>query len=126
VRTKSRKAIVASGPRCVVLLLLGVFGLTVIAASLPAYQNSGRPDIQRPYQELRNPYSGQRQAAKQGRKLFVEKCARCHGRKAEGTASVPALAGETTQSVPEGVGEVTAVVLSYTPLTSGVRGRDIS
>ena len=75
---------------------------TFITASVLALQNSVHPSVQKAYQELKNPYSGQDQAARAGRKLFVKKCARCHGRKAEGSASVPALAGNTTRSVPEG------------------------
>ena len=42
-------------------------------------------------------------AVKAGRKLFLRNCARCHGHDAEGTPSVPALAGDATQSVPANV-----------------------
>jgi len=94
---------VARKSACVLQFSLRLFGLAAFAISVLASENSGRPDVQKTNQDVRNPYSGQRNAAKAGRKLFVEKCARCHGHKAEGTASVPALAGETTQSVPEGV-----------------------
>jgi|SRR5580704_16399037 mono/diheme cytochrome c family protein len=98
---------VARRSACVLQFSFGLFGLAAFAVSVLASENSGRPDVQKTHQEVRNPYSGQRKAAKAGRKLFVEKCARCHGHKAEGTANVPALAGETTQSVPE------AVIFSY-------------
>jgi mono/diheme cytochrome c family protein len=81
-----------------VRFFLGLFVLAAFAVSVLASENSGKTKP-----ELKNPYTGQPKAAKAGRKLFVGKCARCHGRNAEGSASVPALAGETTQSVPEGV-----------------------
>ncbi len=58
-------------------------------------------------QAVKNPYEGQPKAVKAGRKLFVQNCAWCHGHDAEGSARVPALAGETTQSVPE------IVIVSY-------------
>jgi mono/diheme cytochrome c family protein len=98
---ESKLSIGARRSRCVLPFWLGLFGLT--AVSLLASENPRRPDVLKTNQGLKNPYSAQRQAAKEGRKLFVEKCARCHGHNAEGTASVPALAGETTQSVPEGL-----------------------
>lgn len=82
----------------VLAVSLGVLVITAMAVSMPPSQSSTRSP-----QASKNPYSGQASAAKAGRRLFVEKCAQCHGQKAEGTPTVPALAGETTQSVPEGV-----------------------
>ena len=79
-------------------------------------------------QEVKNPYAGQAKAAKTGRKLFVQNCARCHGHDAEGSASVPALSGETTQSVPENAlfsyitrGDVASGMPSWVSLTESQR-----
>src|SRR5881227_983331 len=41
---------------------------------------------------LENPYHGQASAAQAGRELYAVHCAACHGRSAEGTGNIPALA----------------------------------
>jgi len=51
---------------------------------------------------LENPYSGQASAAQAGGKLYAAHCAACHGRSAEGTGNIPALAHGPVQSVPDG------------------------
>jgi glucose/arabinose dehydrogenase/mono/diheme cytochrome c family protein len=51
---------------------------------------------------LENPYRGQAPAAKAGGELYAVHCAACHGRSAEGTGNIPALAHGPVQSVPDG------------------------
>ena len=51
---------------------------------------------------LENPYRGQRSAAQAGGRLYAAHCAACHGRSAEGTGNVPALAHGVVQNVPDG------------------------
>src|SRR5690242_9519522 len=51
---------------------------------------------------LENPYRGQAAAARAGGVLYAVHCAACHGRSAEGTGNIPALARGPVQSVPDG------------------------
>ncbi len=51
---------------------------------------------------LENPFHGQAPAVQAGGKLYAEHCAVCHGRSAEGTGNIPALAHARVQSVPDG------------------------
>jgi len=51
---------------------------------------------------LENPYRGQLSAAQAGRELYAAHCAVCHGRSAEGTGNIPALAHARVQSVSDG------------------------
>ena len=51
---------------------------------------------------LENPYHGQASAAQAGRELYAVHCAACHGRSAEGTGNIPALARGPVQNVADG------------------------
>jgi mono/diheme cytochrome c family protein len=51
---------------------------------------------------LENPYRGEAPAAQAGGKLYALYCAACHGRSAEGTGNIPALAHGPVQQVPDG------------------------
>src|SRR5256885_5850067 len=51
---------------------------------------------------LENPYHGQASAAQAGRELYAVHCAACHGRSAEGTGNIPALAHGLVQNVADG------------------------
>ena len=51
---------------------------------------------------LSNPYRGQALAAQAGSKLYAAHCAACHGRSAEGTGNIPALAHGPVQIVADG------------------------
>jgi glucose/arabinose dehydrogenase/cytochrome c5 len=51
---------------------------------------------------LENPYRGQAPAAQAGSKLYATYCAACHGRSAEGTGNIPALAHGRVQKVADG------------------------
>ncbi|TLY94074.1 MAG: hypothetical protein E6K40_08505, partial [Gammaproteobacteria bacterium] len=51
---------------------------------------------------LENPYHGQAPAAQAGGRLYALYCAACHGRSAEGTGNIPALAHGPVQNVADG------------------------
>jgi glucose/arabinose dehydrogenase len=51
---------------------------------------------------LENPYRGQAPAAQAGGTLYAVYCAACHGRTAEGTGNIPALAHGRVQNVADG------------------------
>src|ERR1039458_546407 len=51
---------------------------------------------------LENPFRGQASAAQAGGDLYTAHCAVCHGRSAEGTGNIPALAHGRVQTVPDG------------------------
>jgi glucose/arabinose dehydrogenase len=51
---------------------------------------------------LKNPYSGQPQAADAGGKFYASTCAKCHGKSGQGTGNIPALADGPTQSASDG------------------------
>jgi mono/diheme cytochrome c family protein len=52
--------------------------------------------------KLVNPFAGQASAADAGRELFAAHCAVCHGRSAEGTGNIPALAHGAVQRAADG------------------------
>ena len=47
--------------------------------------------------EKTSPYHGQADAIAAGRKIFLDRCAQCHGENAEGTRKRPALKSERVQ-----------------------------
>jgi mono/diheme cytochrome c family protein len=47
--------------------------------------------------EKASPYHGQADAIAAGRKIFLDRCAQCHGENAEGTRKRPALKSERVQ-----------------------------
>ena len=83
-----------------ILVSLALAVLIVMSASIDCWAQDAARGTQ---ETLKNPYSEQSKAAKAGKRLFESSCARCHGKKARGTANVPALAGQSTQSIPDGL-----------------------
>jgi mono/diheme cytochrome c family protein len=51
---------------------------------------------------LRNPFRGEPDAVRAGRKLFVRYCATCHGEDARGRRATPALDSQRIAGAPEG------------------------
>ena len=49
-----------------------------------------------------NPYAGQEEARQAGERLFRRECAECHGRDAQGSEHVPALASPKLRQAPPG------------------------
>jgi mono/diheme cytochrome c family protein len=52
---------------------------------------------------LLNPYRGQGQAVRAGRKLFHQHCSQCHGKNAEGRGTSPSLRSSIVHQTPDGV-----------------------
>jgi mono/diheme cytochrome c family protein len=48
----------------------------------------------------RNPYDGDPQAVRAGRKLYERNCSACHGKSAEGMGRAPALRSKAIQGAP--------------------------
>jgi glucose/arabinose dehydrogenase/cytochrome c553 len=76
---------------------LGVLPAPVARADPPAFHQAPLSAA-----SLENPYRGQASAARAGGELYAVHCSACHGRSAEGTGNIPALAHGLVQSVPEG------------------------
>lgn len=53
-------------------------------------------------QTSKNPYAGQAKAIDDGKILFAQSCASCHGPAGTGMGNVPSLASGPTQSAPDG------------------------
>jgi glucose/arabinose dehydrogenase len=51
---------------------------------------------------MKNPYAGKNSAAENGARVYLERCAQCHGQKGEGTGNIPPLAQGPTQSASDG------------------------
>ena len=52
--------------------------------------------------QMKNPYSGDAQAAAGGRKLFAQNCAQCHGNNLQGIGPAPALTTTSVKSASSG------------------------
>jgi glucose/arabinose dehydrogenase len=75
-----------------------------MASLLPSAGQANVPDFHRApssTSRLENPYRGGA-AAHVGGQLYAAHCAACHGRSAEGTGNIPALAHGRVQTVPDG------------------------
>jgi glucose/arabinose dehydrogenase len=59
----------------------------------------GAPDSAK---ELKNPYEGDANAARVGRRLYARNCLSCHGRTGEGTGNIPSLVDTKVESVSSG------------------------
>jgi glucose/arabinose dehydrogenase len=64
-------------------------------------QNSNFHNAPDSAKQLKNPLEGQ-QNADAGKRLYAQRCARCHGRNAEGSGNIPALVDGVLESVSEG------------------------
>ena len=102
------KALIGDGPSltrpgwrpALVMLTSGFAGLlpaTVGRADPPDFHHAPLSAA-----SLENPYHGQASAAQAGRELYAVHCAACHGRSAEGTGNIPALAHGPVQNVADG------------------------
>lgn len=52
--------------------------------------------------KLKNPFSGQEQAAPEGAKHYAQNCSKCHGANGQGTGNIPPLKEGPAQSVSDG------------------------
>jgi len=75
--------------------------LSVCLAAPGRADQTGFHDAPAAAATLENPYRG-RASADAGRELYGLHCASCHGRNAEGSGNVPALAHSAVQTAPDG------------------------
>ena len=81
-------------------LVLGIFALLLPLAVLKA-QNANFHNAPDSARQMKNPAVGQPNA-ESGKRLYAKRCARCHGRNAEGSGNIPALVDGVLESVSEG------------------------
>ncbi len=77
-------------------IFLGLAALPGSAAAAPFH------DAPASAAQLANPFANQPAATDAGRGLYVEHCAACHGRNAEGTGNIPTLAQGAVQATADG------------------------
>ena len=85
-------------------LLLAASGFLGLFLALPSGAADPAAFHQAPASaaQLVNPYQGQAAAAAAGGGLYAANCAACHGRNAEGTGNIPALAHGRVQQAADG------------------------
>jgi glucose/arabinose dehydrogenase len=64
-------------------------------------QNTNFHNAPESTKEMNNPFQGQ-QSATAGKRLYMAKCSRCHGRNAEGSGNIPALVDGVLETVSDG------------------------
>ena len=52
--------------------------------------------------EMKNPFTGQQEAARTGAKLYETNCSACHGVNGQGSGNIPGVAKGPTQTAPDG------------------------
>ena len=73
-------------------IILVIFGATLICLRVTAERNGSLvQQAPRKFEQLRNPYDGDRAAVVAGWKLFQRECAACHGKDARGISKAPPL-----------------------------------
>ena len=80
-RTRVRPTLISAG----ILVVVAIFSLIAFAAP-QAFRNAPASTTQ-----IKNPYSGNTQAAAAGKKLYAQNCAQCHGNNLRGMGPAPAL-----------------------------------
>src|SRR5690348_6027026 len=77
-------------------LLVAEFAIPIAA------QNSKFHNAPPSAKDLKNPVEGQSSAISAGRKVYLFRCSRCHGKNAEGSGNIPALVDGALESVTPG------------------------
>ncbi len=85
-----------------VLLLSSATALTAVLPLSLAAQNKSFHNAPASTKELKNPYEGQTSAVQTGKKIYLFRCSRCHGKNAEGSGNIPALVDGKLESVTPG------------------------
>jgi glucose/arabinose dehydrogenase len=85
----------------VVMFWFSVFAISASSAFLPA-QNASFHNAPASAQQVKNPYTGQAQAALAGKAVYAHNCGACHGNNGQGAGNVPPLARGTAQTAPDG------------------------
>jgi len=81
-------------------IVVGFFTL-LAASAVTSAQSSNFHGAPNSAKQLKNPMQGQKNA-EEGARLYAQRCARCHGRNAEGTGNIPALVDGVLESVSDG------------------------
>ena len=76
--------------------------VVLLLLTLSQAQNSSFHKAPAATKDLKNPLSGQPQAAEAGSRLFAQTCASCHGANGQGTGNIPAVAKGPSQSATDG------------------------
>jgi len=76
--------------------------VVLLLLTLSQAQNSSFHKAPASTKDLKNPLSGQPQAAEAGSRLFAQTCASCHGANGQGTGNIPAVAKGPSQSATDG------------------------
>jgi len=85
------------GVRVSLATLLAFAALTVLLA-----QNANFHNAPESAKQQKNPFEGKPAAIDTGRNLFLHNCARCHGKRAEGSGDIPGLVDGALESVTPG------------------------
>ena len=85
--------------RCAILLGLGA---SLAIVPLISGQNSSFHSAPSSSAQVKNPYSGDAQAAAGGRKLFAQNCSQCHGNNLQGIGPAPTLISASVKSASPG------------------------
>lgn len=71
--------------------------ISPLSAQSPAFRNAPGSAAQ-----MKNPYSGDAQAAAGGKKLYSQNCAQCHGNNLQGLGPAPTLTSESMKNATPG------------------------
>ena len=95
-----RKTILLTSLATATLLLIGCGGDKKVEERVAEIQKSDvqKTDVQKT-EETKQALKEDQKQSPQGKSLYTQKCAACHGEKAEGKASYPKLAGQTKEDL---------------------------
>lgn len=81
-----------------VILAVTAILFMAVAVAAQSFRNAPASAAQ-----MKNPYSGDAQAAAGGKKLYAQNCAQCHGNNLQGMGPAPTLLGPSTKNAKPGV-----------------------
>ncbi|HZQ70153.1 MAG TPA: PQQ-dependent sugar dehydrogenase [Terriglobales bacterium] len=79
-----------------------VFIAAILSIAILRAQNRNFHNAPASARALKDPFAGRKDAILQGRSLYLQHCASCHGKNAEGSANIPALVDGNIESVTPG------------------------
>jgi glucose/arabinose dehydrogenase len=88
---------VRKGNRAVVIFVLAFVFVVILRAENQNFHNAPASA-----KTLKNPFASQKDAIVQGRRLYLQRCASCHGKNGEGSGNIPALVDGNIESVAPG------------------------
>ncbi len=84
------------------VLLSSVVALSTVFAIFLQAKDKSFHNAPASAKEMKNPYEGQASAVQAGKKIYLFRCSRCHGKNAEGSGNIPALVDGALESVTTG------------------------